>query len=125
MSSILHRGDCFQAEYAQTAKGSFPACDYLESLAETDQAGILALVKRLCDAGQIFNREQFKKIEGRGFFEFKKFQIRLVCYFRKGRRVVLTHGFTKKRDKIGKAEIERALRIKQEYERILSKGEEK
>ncbi len=123
MLTIVYRGDSFQAEYAQTTGGSLPALDYVESLKDRERAAVLALVKRLCDAGQIRNREQFKKVEGSAFFEFKKFQIRVICYFREGRRVVLTHGFTKKSEKLDKAEIGRAYRIQREYEDILTKGE--
>ena len=41
---------------------------------------------------------------------------RIFCFFDEGKLVVLANGFQKKTQKTPKAEIERALKIKQEYE---------
>lgn len=41
---------------------------------------------------------------------------RIFCFFDRGRLVVVTNGFQKKDQKTPKKEIERALKIKQEYE---------
>jgi phage-related protein len=41
---------------------------------------------------------------------------RIFCFFDEGKLVVLANGFQKKTQKTPKAEIERALTIKQEYE---------
>lgn len=41
---------------------------------------------------------------------------RIFCFFDKGNLVVLANGFQKKTQKTPKAEIKKALRIKQEYE---------
>ena len=41
---------------------------------------------------------------------------RIFCFFDEGKLVVLANGFQKKSQKTPKAEIEKALKIKQEYE---------
>jgi len=41
---------------------------------------------------------------------------RIFCFFDEGRLVVLANGFQKKTQKIPKKEIEKALKIKKEYE---------
>lgn len=41
---------------------------------------------------------------------------RIFCFFDKGQLIVLAHGFQKKTQKTPKNEIERALKIKVEYE---------
>ncbi|MEO9257434.1 MAG: type II toxin-antitoxin system RelE/ParE family toxin [Crocinitomicaceae bacterium] len=41
---------------------------------------------------------------------------RVFCFFDQGKLIVLTNGFQKKDQKTPKKEIERALKIKQEYE---------
>ena len=41
---------------------------------------------------------------------------RIFCFFDKGRLVVMAHGFQKKDQKTPKKEIEKALKIKKEYE---------
>jgi hypothetical protein len=65
----------------------------------------------------VTNREQFKKIEGEDFFEFKNFRIRMPCYFHRAGRLILTHGFIKKEPWIRPEEIERMKRIRDEYEK--------
>ncbi len=41
---------------------------------------------------------------------------RIFCFFDKGRLIVLTNGFQKKSQKTPKKEIEKAIKIKEEYE---------
>ena len=61
----------------------------------------MRIIKRMADEGKVANREQFKKIEGEDFFEFKNFQIRMPCYFHAAGRLIITHGFIKKEDGLG------------------------
>jgi len=62
-----------------------------------------------------------KHLEGTdGLFEIRVQQgsdiFRIFCFFHKGNLVVLANGFQKKTQKTPKQEIEKALKIKQEYE---------
>lgn len=65
--------------------------------------------------------EYFKHLEGtNGLYEIRV-QIgnnifRIFCFFDEGKLVVLTNGFQKKTQKTPKREIEKALKIKMEYE---------
>jgi phage-related protein len=55
-----------------------------------------------------------------GLFEIRVQQgsdiFRIFCFFDEGKLVVLANGFQKKEQKIPKREIEKALKIKTEYE---------
>ncbi|HYD90731.1 MAG TPA: type II toxin-antitoxin system RelE/ParE family toxin [Flavobacterium sp.] len=55
-----------------------------------------------------------------GLFEIRVQQasdiFRVFCFFDKGQLVVLANGFQKKTEKTPKKEIEKALKIKEEYE---------
>ena len=62
-----------------------------------------------------------KHLEGTdGLFEIRVQQgsdiFRIFCFFSQGQLVVLANGFQKKSQKTPKQEIERALKIKKEYE---------
>ena len=62
-----------------------------------------------------------KHLEGtEGLFEIRVQQgsdiFRIFCFFDEGRLVVLANGFQKKTQKTPKNEIEKALKIKQDYE---------
>ncbi len=90
-----------------------PAKEFIERLDESEQRRLDTLFRRMADTGKIFNREQFKQVEGK-IYGFKRYQTRVAC-FRIENRWVLTHGFTKKGDGWRKSEIERAERIMKEH----------
>jgi hypothetical protein len=114
-NNIAHSGSQFTIEFAEVGDGSMPAKSFLDHQEPKFQARMYALFKRLGDSGRIANQEQFKKLTGE-FWEFKSFQIRMPCYFAPGRRLVVTHGFIKKKDAVSRQEKERAASIKAEYE---------
>ena len=114
---VLYRGKFHTVELAITANGRCPGKKFLNSLSKDDREKILRVIKRLADEGKVSNREQFKKIEGEDFFEFKNFQMRMPCYFQTAGRLIITHGFMKKEAWIRPEEIDRMKRIRDEYEK--------
>lgn len=114
---VAYAGKLFSIEFARLRNGSIPALEFLNDQKPQHRARILYLFKLLGDHGRISNDEHFKKFRG-DFWEFKNFQIRLFCYFRPGKRVVVTHGFIKKKNATNQAEFDRAISIKAEYEGI-------
>jgi phage-related protein len=65
--------------------------------------------------------EYFKHIEGTdGLYEMRISQgsdiFRIFCFFDEGKLIVLANGFQKKTQKTPKTEIDKALKIKHEYE---------
>lgn len=115
---VAYRGPRFTIEYARQTSGEYPALEFFDQLEQRWKARLVYLYKTLGDVGRIQNREMFRK-EDAEFWVFKAFQARLFCYFRSDQRVVITHGFGKKTDKIREQEFERAARIKREYEDYL------
>lgn len=96
------------------ADGSCPAGEFLDSLTAADRRKLDVLFEMLGNHGKISNPEKFKKIEGTdGIFEFKSFQIRLLCFFASNGRVMLAFGVRKKKDKHKREDINRA----EEYRR--------
>lgn len=117
---IAYRGVRFTIEYAIRRDGTVPALNFFNVTETRWQARLIILFKLLGDTGLIRNPEQFRKFTD-GFFEFKAFQVRMPCYFRPDKRVVITHGFTKKKEGAApRQEIERAGQIRVEYEEKLT-----
>lgn len=114
---VLYKGKFHTVELAIATNDRCPGKKFLDGLSKSDREKILRIIKRLADEGKVTNREQFKKIEGENFFEFKNFQIRMPCYFHPDGRVIITHGFMKKGDSIGPEQIDRMKRICDEYEK--------
>jgi hypothetical protein len=83
-----------EIRYASRPDRSRPAEEFYLSISVIEKAQIDTLFKRLVEHGRIFNRRQFKLIEG-GIFGFKtKSGVRISCY--QDRRCwYLLHGFMK------------------------------
>ncbi len=77
---------------------------------------------RIIETIQQVPEDYLKHLEGTdGLYEIRvqlgSDIFRIFCFFDSGKLVVLENGFQKKTRKTPKAEIERALKIKEEYER--------
>jgi len=81
--------------------------DFIDGLQEDDQKKVIALLKRAADYGMPNNVEKFRKLDG-DIWEFKSFQVRILCALEGREVVILTHGFIKKKDKTPAGEIRRA-----------------
>ena len=113
-SQEICRGLWGTVAMAVLANQECPAGDFLGDLQPQDRAKLFALFNRFAEHGFISNREKFKKIAD-DLFEFKSFQIRMFCFIR-GRQLIVTHGVKKKRDGLNSPDIDRAERIKSQYE---------
>ena len=113
---IAYRGKKFVIEYGICTNGSAPAKEFFDSLSERDQAKLMALFVRMGEEGVIRNEEKFKRVEGTECFAFKSFQIRMICRFQPGGRLILLCGLWKKKDRYPPTEIERAKRIFEEHQ---------
>lgn len=115
---LITSGPAFRIEAFVSAQDGALAEEFLDSLSEKEQVRLAALFQRLADAGRIWNEQKFKHLEGTdSIFEFKADENRVLCFFFVGKRVILTHGFKKRQAKTPKGEIERAERLKAEFER--------
>jgi phage-related protein len=81
----------------------------------------IAWTLRLIETQDRVPEEYLKHIEGTdGLYEVRVQQggdiFRIFCFFDVGKLIVLANGFQKKTQKTPKAEIDKALTIKQEYE---------
>jgi len=102
----LVKGPCAVVAYARRANGKRPAKDFIEALEQSDQAKLAKRFVYLAQIGQIYTKEQFRKLGGKSgkVFEFKVHPgIRVLC-FQQGKIWFLTHGFKKQ---IGKDSAQR------------------
>ena len=93
--------------YAITVQGKCLVQDFIDSLETMDQKKIIALLQRAAEHGTPTNTEKFKKLED-NIWEFKSFQVRILCALEERKVIILTHGFIKKKDKAPPNEIARA-----------------
>ena len=108
-----YEGAAYTIAFARQKNGRSPGAEFFDALPVSDQVKLDNLFRLLGDQGRIVNKEKFKVLE-KGLFEFKSFQIRMLCayaYAPERHLMLISHGFTKQKDRTPKAEIERAWRI--------------
>lgn len=88
--------------------------EFIEKLNDKDKKKIIALLKRSADSGIPRNEEKFKKLVD-DIWEFKSYQIRILCTLENNKIILLIHGFIKKKNETPKKEIEKANRLLKEF----------
>lgn len=114
IGNVVYQGRRRRIECAVRPNGQMPALDFYKSLPLKEQAKLDFLFRLLGEEGQIWNKHRFKKLGGH-IWEFKRDQIRMLCFFGEEGTVILSHGFRKKSPRTPRGEIERASRIRDEH----------
>jgi phage-related protein len=103
--------------FALNVSGKCLVQDFIENLDEYEKKKILRLLTITADNGLYTNEEKFRKIKGEDLWEFKSDQVRIFCFFDKGKIIILSHGFIKKSPKTPRNQIEKAKRLLKDYYR--------
>ncbi|HUI09291.1 MAG TPA: type II toxin-antitoxin system RelE/ParE family toxin [Bacteroidota bacterium] len=106
-------------EFYRTGSGECPVEQFLDSLSDQHaqkMAWVLRLVERLDRVPQ----QYFKKLEGPDDIwevrvQFGGTAYRLMGFFEKGSRLILTNGFTKKQQKTPQREVELAVHRRMDH----------
>jgi hypothetical protein len=113
--SIIYKGQKFEIEFLENESGKCEGEEFYRSLDDSTRKSFLFLFKALGDLGQIKNKTKFN-FEGSQLFAFKHDQVRFTCFFA-NKKVIITHGFYKKQDKIPANEKSKALKLKKLYDK--------
>ncbi len=116
-----YKGEKFTIEWYFDESENSDVLDYFEKLPESFQIKTLALFKRFAEIGEIKDNTKFN-FEGDALFAFKPIPHRFLCFFVKGKKIIVTNAFHKKTDKLPKNEKERALKRREDYEKRTKKG---
>ncbi|TGN18847.1 type II toxin-antitoxin system RelE/ParE family toxin [Leptospira idonii] len=118
---IAYKGEKFTIEWYFDESEKSDVLDYFDDLPEKFQIKTLALFKRFADIGEIKDNTKFN-FEGDSIFAFKPIPHRFLCFFVKGKKIIITSAFHKKTDKLPRNEKERALKRREDYEKRTKKG---
>ncbi len=91
---------------------------YENSRGEANQAiqKLSYLAGRLADHGQIFDKTKFRLEDKKHkIYVFKTKNERFLCFFKQGNAVIVTSGYRKSKSKIDKQELEKAIKIRDQY----------
>jgi hypothetical protein len=113
---LVYSGEHYSVYFHADAKGSSTVNDYFEDCGDVTQASLLFLVKRIADEGHIYDTTKFR-IEDREnkIYCFKPKKGRFFCFFFKGKKIIITSAYTKKKQKLDRSELRKAVRIRNHY----------
>ncbi len=105
-------------EFYAATSGAVPIEDFLDSLSDKVVQKIIAVIE-LAETERIVATRFLKKLSGTELYEFRiRWEsniYRLLCFFDRDSKVVITHGFVKKARKTPQREIQRAERFRRDY----------
>jgi len=114
----LVKGPCAIVAYACRANGNRPAKDFIENLAQSDQAKLAKSFHYIAHVGRIHNTQRFRKLRGK-IYEFKVYpSVRVLC-FQLGKTWLLTHGFYKETGDTPPRQVKTAEDIMKEHISLL------
>ena len=111
---VAYEGLSYVIEWYYNEKEESQALEYFSELGVLQQDKTLYLFKRMGDFGKISNKKQFR-YEGDGIFAFKPQPDRFLCFFMKGRKIIITNAFLKKTDTLPYREKKKALKFREDY----------
>jgi phage-related protein len=96
---IIYQGQRFAVEWYCDDQGKSQPYDYFLSISDKQQDKFFMLVKRMAEFGKIFDKTKFRN-EGDDIYVFQPKPDHYLCFFVKGRKIVVVHAFSKKTDKM-------------------------
>ena len=118
---IAYEGEKFTIEWYFTENKNCPALDYFEGLSNDRKRSVFQLFQLMGDLGEIRNKTKFRN-EGDKIYAFKPQPDRFLCFFMKGKKIIVTNAFEKKSQKLPKKEKDKALKLKKDYQSRLNEG---
>lgn len=109
-----YEGSEFTIEWYYDIKNHSQALDYFSEQPKEKQRKLLNLFRLMGDQGKIFDKTKFRNEED-GIYAFKPQPDRYLCFFVKGKKIIVTNAFLKKTDKLPQSEKDMALKAQQSY----------
>lgn len=113
MEYIAYEGSYFTIEWYVDENNKSPARSYYKSLNIDERIQLLKLFKRMGDAGTIHDKTKFR-YEGDKIYAFKPHPYRFLCFFSR-KKIIVTNGFCKKREKLSINEKNRSLKYRSDF----------
>jgi phage-related protein len=118
---VAYAGEEFTIEWYFDTKDYSQALEYFKKQPKEKQRKLLNLIILIGDHGKIFDETKFRN-EGDGIYAFKPQPDRYLCFFCKGKKIIITNAFMKKTQKLPKTEKEHAIKAQESFERRIKEG---
>ncbi len=122
---ILCRGEKLKVEFYFSDDGRIPARELLEGVNGRRVAvKLAALAKLIADRAVVYDEKKYRIVDRKHrIFEFKVLAYRFFSFFSAGGKVIITSGYRKGSKKVNKQELNRAVRLKQDYMERVERSE--
>ena len=113
---LIYSGVNYSVYFHAEVKNSSSVNDYFDACDDITQASLLFLVKRLADIGHIYDTTKFRVEDRKNkIYCFKPRKERFFCFFFIGKKIIITSAYAKKRQKLDRNELKRAIQIRNGY----------
>ncbi len=113
---LLYEGDSYSVYFHAEDKKMSEVYDYFENCDDVTQASLLYLVKRMGNEGKIYDKTKFNIEDKKNkIYAFKPRQERFFCFFFMKKTIVITSAYRKKKQKLNKNELKKAVEIRKKY----------
>jgi len=117
---VAFRGKKLTIEWYYTKNFKSASLEYYLSLEESKRKALVAIFILMDREGQILNPSKFN-YEGDKIYAFKPDGERFICFFTEGDRIIITHVFRKKTQKMPAKE--KALKRRNDYLKRVARGD--
>lgn len=113
---LIYSGERYSVFFHAEANHSSEVFDYYNHCDDVTRASLLYLVKRIADFGHIYDETKFR-IEDKQhkIYCFKPKKERFFCFFFTGQKIIITSGYTKKKQKLDRSELTKVVKIRELY----------
>ena len=113
---LIYGGEYYSVYFHAECKKTSGVYIYFESCDNVTQASLLFLIKSIADTGRIWDETKFR-IEDKAnkIYCFKPKKERSFCFFLVGKKIIITSAYRKKRQKLDKRELKKAIEIREKY----------
>lgn len=113
---LIYQGVHYAVYFHAEARGSSSVNNYFESCDDVIQASLLFLVRTIADIGRIYDETKFRYEDKHNkIYCFKPRDERFFCFFFTGKKIIITSAYAKRRQKLDRNELKRAVEIRREY----------
>lgn len=113
-SCLIYKGPFFTIEWFYDEKGYSQPYEYFLRSSAVQKRKFLLLVKKMGDFGKIIDKKKFRNEDDK-IYAFKPQPDRYLCFFKVGKKIIVTNAFRKKGDKLPKQEKKLALNSMTKY----------
>jgi hypothetical protein len=113
---LVYQGIYYAVYFHAERQNTSSVYDYFESCDDVIQASLLFLVTTIADTGRIYDETKFRYEDKHNkIYCFKPRNERFFCFFFAGKKIIITSGYSKRRQKLDRNELKKAIQIRREY----------